>query len=1106
MLVYQHFVYTGQEDRWAVPDGVTSATFECWGASGGLPSDIAWQGKVRQVVGGTGPANTFFYNLPTAETRLGTSFANNAGYAKGTLEVTTGETFFVYVGGNGGPGHSTIRLNKNGTYTTGIRGGAAGFNGGGEGGDGALIHQNLFNNVSARTHFKQASMPRAAKVGQLWHDTDAHEVKKCTTAYSGGNGTNAKWAKVTHSHSHAVGPSGGGGGGATDIRKNGTDITDRILVAGGGGGAGGTWNETGTGSWGLVAVPATPAPPFGADTTAGPATGPDRTWATAINYLTVGWGGGGMGGATGPTQSSSPTTDGGQATAGGSGGPATARHTDGDVPPYQKGSEGAGGGSVAGGSRGMGGSGGSGGSLGQGGAGATADGQYDDWCAGGGGGGGGYYGGGGGGQGFKVSGHNSGIHTRAGGGGGGSNYADQSLTSVVLAGAARPPSGVGTSGTGANGLGGFARISYRQPPVVKWSAIERAVLGGSTFAATFTYLPAVSTGSGISYYEVGTGADTDTFPTSKTTYMVSDSTQTSFTHNFTAPATGNTEAVFVRVTDLDGDSSDWLKQQITGLAVAATTPATITSPAAGNQFIDTATVDWTLGTQTPLAAYRLGLTGTDLVTGAQKTVQTGWRRGGSRVNLAPDPGFEGSAVWESHSNVAVAPDTSFPGISGHNGKITWGFTDDYSAENHTVTFDNLNPNTAYRLHLEVASNADDDVRPLAVHVWDDNGLLTTVVAEFSTVAAGTYVPLDIQFTPHTQGVYISIVPSGSGASGDALVDIDFEDGTIGAITGSMVNDGTESNSGVLAGKATGASSLDPSASLISGAGTYMVEAYVYSPAASTSNGALTISGTGVTNTPVTATSSVRDTFQLLRVPFTWDGAGTVSLGFSSDAATGHWWDDIDIYLADDADLADFGNTDTGQAHYLANMLLELLYEEDAAGYGAYFDGSHTNGLTGTASWSGTANDSPSYLTGTDVVTGDLDYSGVPLNDGALYLDTLTEGAVLSGYDGSRASIAQAINPSLPGAPTVTLEVNSSTGLMTLTIDAADGGATNKTVSFDIFRDGIRVATGLTPDVDTRQAVYMDTPGHAQTVTYFVRAFDSAGGYVDQPDGAVTVVD
>ena len=1102
MRIYEHFTYTGREQRWKVPEGVTQATFECWGAAGGMPSGLAFEGKKRQVRGGTGPRNIYFFNSPRHEGQLGNSYPNNAGYARGKKNVTVGDTYFIFVGGNGGPGHSTIKLQKDGTtYSIGLRGGAGGYNGGGDGGKGAHVKQNLYNSGSHKVHYRRNSLPPAAHVGQLWYDTGSHEVKQCNTTYHSGGAANSKWDKVTHDHAHAVGPSGGGGGGATDIRYGGDALGDRILVAGGGGGAGGHWNKTGSAAWTLRQVPAHPAPPFGNDGTSR-ATGPDHTWATGVNYLVGGWGGGGIGGGTGPVPHAAPTVGGGNASSGGSGGVATGRHKDGTSPGHVHGSGGHGGTHVAGGSRGRGGSGGQNGSLGNGGNGANADGGWDDWCAGGGGGGGGYYGGGGGGQGFKVSGHHSGVHTRGGGGGGGSNYAGSGFTSSLLSGCARPPSSEGSHGTGANGHGGFARITYNQPPVVKWKSIPRAILGGSTFTATFDYTPAIKGGKPISHYVVGTSATpTDTFPTAETTVMVSDPTLTEFSWDFTAPASGVTEAFFVQVVDTDGDASAWLKQTVHGLSSTETSTASITAPASGSLFPGSATVDWTLGTQTPLVAYRLGVSGNDPASGALYTTQTGYRRGGSRVNLATDPGFEGSAVWSSTANTVLVSDTTYPGVSGHNGKIGWSFTDDNSAENHTTTWDNLSPGTTYRLHIEAASATSLDSRPVAVQVWDENGLLTTATIDMSAANAGVYTAADIQFTPTTQGVYFVVLPSATGYDVDAALQTwDFEDGTTGGFS-TGASDGTYANSGDLSLKVTAASTHDLS-SYLTGAGDYLLEAMVYVPSGGGDKATLQVAGTGVANTAYGENPTLNQ-WAPMRLPFTWDGAGTVAVNLNGDA-TGVWYDDIAVYVADNTDTPDFGNTDTWQGTFLANMLLELVYEEDGAGYGGYFDGSHLNGLTGSVSWSGTANASASYLTGTDILTGDITGEEAPLANGLLFLDTLTEGAVVNGYDGSQVSIPVDVKPSLPATPTVSLTVDSTTGIMTLAINANDGAATYKTTSFDILRNGVRIATGLTPDITTRDATYMDAPGNT-TATYVVRAIDAIGGFSDQTDGTVTLV-
>jgi hypothetical protein len=88
------FSYTGAAQNWTVPNGVTQATFDVYGAGGG---------GTRSAGGGRG------------------------GEAKATISVTPGKTLQVNVGGRGGSGVT-------GTDIT-IPGGAGGFNGGAAGGD-----------------------------------------------------------------------------------------------------------------------------------------------------------------------------------------------------------------------------------------------------------------------------------------------------------------------------------------------------------------------------------------------------------------------------------------------------------------------------------------------------------------------------------------------------------------------------------------------------------------------------------------------------------------------------------------------------------------------------------------------------------------------------------------------------------------------------------------------------------------------------------------------------------------------------------------------------------------------------------------------------------
>jgi hypothetical protein len=1127
MHVFRHFTYTGHEQRWAVPEGVTQAVFECWGAAGGMPSSLAVEGKKREVVGGTGPKNDSFFNNPFHQGALGNSFANNAGYAAGIRTVTVGDIYYVYVGGNGGPGHSTIKLRDDGSYDVASRGGAAGYNGGGIGGKGAHVKQNLFNSANTKVHYKSANMPNSAKSGQKWWDTSNNLVKVCNTTYTAGNGTAAKWDKVTHTHDHAVGPSGGGGGGSTDIRRVDNQIANRILVAGGGGGAGGDFNKVGASAWLLRGCPNSPLPPFGADTTGSGATGPDKTWATAINFLVGGWGGGGIGGATGPNPNPSPTTDGGYATSGEAGGPGTDRHADGTAPGSVGGSGGKGGTHVSGGARGHGGQGGQNGTKGNGGNGADADGGQDDWAAGGGGGGGGYWGGGGGGQGFKVHGANDAIHTRGGGGGGGSNYVDTSFSAFTLNGCAQPPFAKGNSGTGANGLGGFARISYRLPPKVQWSpgAVQVAP-PTSAFTLPFDYTPAVDGGPGIAYYIIGTATSpAATVPTSQSTLMVTDPTLTHFVANFVSPATTVANSYFVQAVDLDGDASPWLKQVVTGLTSA--TPVTITAPAANAVVQNTINVTWTVGGVTPEAAYRLGVTGQAVnqagqALGSTVDSRTGWRRGGSRVNLALDPGFALNAVWSSTVNAAITSQATNPGVSGTSGKVVWNQAEDGSAENHTTTFANLMPGVTYRLHLDTASTIANDPRPVLIRAFDNTGIISETTVDLSATGANTYKTTDLEFTPNTQQVFFTVMPSGS--QPDALLanvfTDDFESASVasyGANAGFTIvaDNATPANiyQGDYAIKITGfAAGIDAATQTITtqmtaaglGAGWYVFQGYGFAATASDQPPRLKVSGTGVTGTPTV--SGAKNSIVLMRVPFLWDGvnAVTLNLGGNSAVSSGVWYDYLTIDKMDVTQaVAAYGSPDGQQTHFFANMLVELVYEEDKTGYGAYFDGAHANGTGLTVSWFGTANASESFGNGVDIVTGSTVYTGA-LKSGSVYIDAMSRTHVKYGLiGGQRTSVSVTVNPSTPSAATVALQQSSATGFNVLTINAADGANSIKTTYFDVYRGSVRVAANVTPDQATRIATVYDIPAHAEAATYTVRAFDQVGGWTDTTTGTVT---
>jgi hypothetical protein len=93
------FNYTGAVQTWNVPSGVTSITITAYGGAGGLG-----------------------YSFTPQSTRP------KGGKVTATLSVTTGTTYYIYVGGQGGDA-------TDGTSTT-DGDGAGGFNGGANGGGG----------------------------------------------------------------------------------------------------------------------------------------------------------------------------------------------------------------------------------------------------------------------------------------------------------------------------------------------------------------------------------------------------------------------------------------------------------------------------------------------------------------------------------------------------------------------------------------------------------------------------------------------------------------------------------------------------------------------------------------------------------------------------------------------------------------------------------------------------------------------------------------------------------------------------------------------------------------------------------------------------------
>jgi hypothetical protein len=121
--VVRAFRYTGSSQSWVVPVGTTSARFELWGASGG-----SWLNTARVTPAHNDELTMAAYYEAGKPTAFGASDmgSNGGGYVAGDRAVTAGDTYLLYVGGNGQNGY-----NGSGQYTA-----AGGYNGGGKGGMG----------------------------------------------------------------------------------------------------------------------------------------------------------------------------------------------------------------------------------------------------------------------------------------------------------------------------------------------------------------------------------------------------------------------------------------------------------------------------------------------------------------------------------------------------------------------------------------------------------------------------------------------------------------------------------------------------------------------------------------------------------------------------------------------------------------------------------------------------------------------------------------------------------------------------------------------------------------------------------------------------------
>lgn len=213
----QTFTYTGSDQSWAVPSGVTSISVKLWGGGGG---------------------SNYESGSPAAKGGAG-------GFVKFTVSVTPGESLTVKVGGKGnnagtggrrpGAGGGMSALLRSATYL-GIAGGGGGAGGygdgnsdswGGSGGDTTANagESNPYSNgggAGSQSAGGTGGTPGPAGNGSSLQGGDGYGASLTTLGGWPGGG-----------NSSSVGEHGGGGGAG--------------YYGGGGGGGGGTWGAGGGG-------------------------------------------------------------------------------------------------------------------------------------------------------------------------------------------------------------------------------------------------------------------------------------------------------------------------------------------------------------------------------------------------------------------------------------------------------------------------------------------------------------------------------------------------------------------------------------------------------------------------------------------------------------------------------------------------------------------------------------------------------------------------------------------------------------------------------------------------------------------------------------------
>lgn len=183
-----------------------------------------------------------------------------------------------------------------------------------------------------------------------------------------------------------------------------------------------------------------------------------------------------------------------------------------------------------------------------------------------------------------------------------------------------------------------------------------------------------------------------------------------------------------------------------------------------------------------------------------------------------------------------------------------------------------------------------------------------------------------------------------------------------------------------------------------------------------------------------------------------------------------------------------GSVTNGTFTYIDGALFELNATNTVR---SFFDGGNANGNPGTPSWTGTANDSTSLLTISNVLSYSLTWSW-PSEAAKVFISYSTVAS--AGIESNQTEQDFSVNFNPPGTGSVVVTENDDAGTITLTVTNGSNVATNDIYRTDVTHSlpEIRIAKGL-----GLNPVFVDyTPATNTLYTYRVRQYSADGGYTD----------